>query len=386
MALALFLPGLLMQDGWRFAFFARSRGDLAFFNDLTWAGILLLELAVLSQVGVAGSLQVGRAWGLAGTCATLLGTVQGRTVPDPRLAYGWWREHRDIGPRYLASELAAMATVQLVVYIVGAVAGLVAAGSLRAAQVLIGPINIMTMGVYLVVIPQAAGPPHRSTGLPPAVATDLGLPRLGDTGRARGHPGLPRPHRADAPGRQLAGRGHRHRAHRGGRRRPLRDVRRPHGSGRDGRRPRAPSLDGRRGDRHGGRRCCGRDGRRGAGRGVGHGGRRGGGVRAVVAGAASPSNSITTATEAAPTATDPASVERRALDSALRPTAGRLTSLRGPRSAPPKHDEPAHDEYDERDPEEHGERGDLERQLAAREAVGYSMGRGADREPGGRQP
>ena len=31
------LPGLLLQDSWRFAFFALGRGSQAFLNDLVWA-------------------------------------------------------------------------------------------------------------------------------------------------------------------------------------------------------------------------------------------------------------------------------------------------------------------------------------------------------------
>src|SRR3974390_615880 len=37
LALGLTLPGLLLQDSWRFAFFAHGRGVLAFLNDTAWA-------------------------------------------------------------------------------------------------------------------------------------------------------------------------------------------------------------------------------------------------------------------------------------------------------------------------------------------------------------
>jgi O-antigen/teichoic acid export membrane protein len=155
-ALGITLPGLLTQDGWRFAFFAHGRGDQAFRNDLIWTVILFAGLVVLTTIGQAGMFQIILLWGLAGTVATAAGAVQAHVLPDVRAARAWWQEHRDIGPGFLGSELAQMASGQLTVYVVGALGGLVAAGSLRAAQMLLGPVNIATMGVYLVTIPQAA--------------------------------------------------------------------------------------------------------------------------------------------------------------------------------------------------------------------------------------
>src|ERR671919_424387 len=39
--LGIALPGLLLQDAWRFAFFALGRGSSAFINVLVWVGLLL---------------------------------------------------------------------------------------------------------------------------------------------------------------------------------------------------------------------------------------------------------------------------------------------------------------------------------------------------------
>ena len=155
-ALGVTLPGLLLQDGWRFAFFARARGDMAFRNDLTWVAVLFGGLAILVAITKPGVFLIVLLWGIAGTAASLVGIVQAKVVPDIRRAREWWREHRDIGPRYLASELSTMGATQFTIYVVGIVAGLAAAGSLRAAQVLLGPVNIMSMAVHLVVIPTAS--------------------------------------------------------------------------------------------------------------------------------------------------------------------------------------------------------------------------------------
>ena len=46
------LPFLLVQDVWRFAFFARRRGSAAFLNDLVWAAVLFAAFAVLRYFDV----------------------------------------------------------------------------------------------------------------------------------------------------------------------------------------------------------------------------------------------------------------------------------------------------------------------------------------------
>ena len=44
LALGLTLPGLLLQDSWRYSFFALGRGSQAFLNDTIWAVALLPAL------------------------------------------------------------------------------------------------------------------------------------------------------------------------------------------------------------------------------------------------------------------------------------------------------------------------------------------------------
>ena len=47
LALGLTLPVLLLQDSWRFSFFALGRGVQAFLNDLVWAVALIPALFLL---------------------------------------------------------------------------------------------------------------------------------------------------------------------------------------------------------------------------------------------------------------------------------------------------------------------------------------------------
>src|SRR5215813_6049356 len=53
LALGLTLPGLLLQDSWRYSFFALGRGSRAFLNDTVWAVALLPALLILRRTGHA---------------------------------------------------------------------------------------------------------------------------------------------------------------------------------------------------------------------------------------------------------------------------------------------------------------------------------------------
>ena len=60
------MPGLLLQDVWRFAFFAGRRERRAFVNDLVWAILLFPSIALLVGTGRATVGSLILAWGVAG--------------------------------------------------------------------------------------------------------------------------------------------------------------------------------------------------------------------------------------------------------------------------------------------------------------------------------
>jgi O-antigen/teichoic acid export membrane protein len=71
LALGLTLPVLMLQDSWRFAFFALGRGGHAFLNDTVWAVTLLPALVLLQMTGHSNVFSFVFAWGVtAGVGAT----------------------------------------------------------------------------------------------------------------------------------------------------------------------------------------------------------------------------------------------------------------------------------------------------------------------------
>jgi O-antigen/teichoic acid export membrane protein len=154
LALAITFPGLLVQDAWRSTFFAWRRGRDAFANDLVWALCMVPSMAVLVVTGDRSVLWPTMAWGGASTVAALVGVWQARLLPDPRLARRWWHEHISLGPRFILEALTRTAGGQISTYAIGVVAGLSALGALRAAQLVIGPVQIFFLGIGLVAVPE----------------------------------------------------------------------------------------------------------------------------------------------------------------------------------------------------------------------------------------
>jgi O-antigen/teichoic acid export membrane protein len=156
------LPFLMLQDSWRFAFFAARRGSQAFVNDLIWAVALLPALMLLWAVGTKNVFWFVFAWGAAAGVAAAAGLVQARVVPKLSGSWEWLSRHRDLGFRYLAENTSNSCATQLRTYGLGFIAGLTAVGYVQAASTLLGPVMVVFMGMTIVGIPEAARIVRRS--------------------------------------------------------------------------------------------------------------------------------------------------------------------------------------------------------------------------------
>jgi O-antigen/teichoic acid export membrane protein len=156
LALGLTLPGLLLQDSWRFSFFARGRGGQALLNDTIWTVALLPALVLLKMTGHASVFWFVFAWGAAAAVGAAAGPFQARVMPRPGEALRWIARHRDLGPRYLLEGTANSGSTQLRNYGVGLLLGLAAVGYVQAASTLMGPFMVIFFGMGLVTLPEAA--------------------------------------------------------------------------------------------------------------------------------------------------------------------------------------------------------------------------------------
>ncbi len=152
---AVVLPGILVQDGWRYAFFAAARPRAAFANDLVWAVTQLVGvgLVVLFHEVTVSALVL--AWGAGGTLAAAVGCVQAGTVPLPSEGAGWLRAQGDLSFRYMGEFIATSGSTQLTTFFVGAFAGLSQLAVLRAGLVIFGPLAVVFYGLRSSLVPEA---------------------------------------------------------------------------------------------------------------------------------------------------------------------------------------------------------------------------------------
>lgn len=162
LALGLTLPGLLLQDSWRFSFFALGRGSRAFLNDMIWGVTLLPALVLLRRSGHADVFWFVLAWGLTASVGAAVGPWQARVVPKLTAAWGWMSRHRDLGPRYMAEGLSSSGSSQLRTYGTGLILGLAAVGYVQASITLMGPMTVLFFGITLLGMPEAARVLRRS--------------------------------------------------------------------------------------------------------------------------------------------------------------------------------------------------------------------------------
>ena len=164
LALGLTLPALLLQDSWRFAFFAHGRGGHAFINDTVWLAALLPVLVLLRVTGHANVFWFVFAWGATAAVGAAVGPLQAGVIPRLSRAWEWVSRHRDLGPRYLLEGTTNSASIQLRTYSVGLVTGLAAVGYVQASSTLMGPFMVIFFGMGLVTLPEAARILQRSSG------------------------------------------------------------------------------------------------------------------------------------------------------------------------------------------------------------------------------
>jgi len=152
--LGILLPGLLLQDAWRYAFFAAGTGRKAFLNDLAWGVALVPAMVVAARVGSVAAFVL--AWGASAAVAAVYGCFQSGIRPRLSGVPAWVRDHRDLGYRYLAENTCVSGASQLRAYGLGAIVGVGAVGVVRGAELLLGPFLAVLMGLSLVTVAEAA--------------------------------------------------------------------------------------------------------------------------------------------------------------------------------------------------------------------------------------
>lgn len=161
LAVALVLPGLLVQDNLRFSMLGAKMARSATVNDLIWActqGFFFVVFAINSRSDLFTLILV---WGLSGNLAAIVGAYQMHLVPRVGAARRWFEVYGRLA-RGLAMDFLSMTiATQTILYVTGAIVGIAAMGALRGAQMLVGPVLVLVTGFRVVALSQ--GPRLRDT-------------------------------------------------------------------------------------------------------------------------------------------------------------------------------------------------------------------------------
>jgi O-antigen/teichoic acid export membrane protein len=157
------LPFLLVQDVWRFAFFARGRGSAAFLNDVVWVVTMFAAFGLVRYYHVSSVAWLTLGWASAGALAAIVGVFQLKVLPSgPVAAVKWLRHHREIAPRFFAEFAVSSGVSNLTLFAIGAIAGLGELGRLRAGEIALGPLTVLFAGAGMVATAEGVRLLHES--------------------------------------------------------------------------------------------------------------------------------------------------------------------------------------------------------------------------------
>ncbi len=176
-ALAVCLPGLLLQDAWRYSFFTSSEPTKAVINDGIWVIVQVLLFSLLVITHTQNSVRFVLAWGAAATVAGFGGCLQTRCRPNFRGGIRWFKSHSDIAPMLAVEMLATAGVTQIAFFCLAAAAGVETVGAIRAASLLFGPLNVVWVGAIVVILPEVvrlhSSAPSRLFGFSVALAIGM---------------------------------------------------------------------------------------------------------------------------------------------------------------------------------------------------------------------
>jgi hypothetical protein len=156
LALGCVLPGLLFQDCCRYLYFAERSGARATALDAIWAIALFPAAAVAIHLDINSAAGFIIVWGAAAAIAGSVGAYWLRLRPKAKAAGGWWVAQRDLVPRFAVESLLLNGTGQGASYALAAIAGLGGVAAVRGAGVLLGPVNILFMGIGVVAVSEGS--------------------------------------------------------------------------------------------------------------------------------------------------------------------------------------------------------------------------------------
>lgn len=146
--IAALFPVLFVQEAWRGVLVGRGRARSAAVNDGARAVLQIGAMVVMVATGHTGPTELILVWGLAGGVAAALGIAQIGCWPSPLAGLRFARRHARVSRFLVAEWVMVLGAAQLGLLTVAWLGTATDVGSLRGAQSLLGPINVLGIGVF----------------------------------------------------------------------------------------------------------------------------------------------------------------------------------------------------------------------------------------------
>lgn len=161
-ALALTLPVLLLHDAARMACYARTDAKGAALLDFAWNVVLAILLVTLARMDAASLFSLTLAWGASALAGVLLAWRRlGIGVSAPAVI-GWLRSQAALWGYLLGEYVIGLGAAQIAILVAGALTSPAEVGSLRGAQVILGPLGILGTAAFQFAIPELSKREHLS--------------------------------------------------------------------------------------------------------------------------------------------------------------------------------------------------------------------------------
>ena len=156
MAMAPWLPVLLVQDYWRWIGFMTRRPGCALANDTVFNCVQGAAFAAVFVVHTHSIVALIACWGLGGSAGALYGLRQYRVLPSFSGGLPMLRAHWSVSKWLAGSSLSVSGGTQATVFIMGAILGPAGLGGFKAAQTLVvGPSGVLIMAGGSIGLPEA---------------------------------------------------------------------------------------------------------------------------------------------------------------------------------------------------------------------------------------
>lgn len=163
-AFGFLIPILLVQDAWRFHFFASGRAWAAVVNDgVCLAGTVAL-VVYSARMGDRSVESLLRVWAYGTGLGAAVGMLQIKAWPNLRTAGMWLAESRSLGGALAGEKGIELISSQLALALVGVVVTVSALGLFGAARTLMAPVTTGMLSLTIFALPEGIRLQRLGTG------------------------------------------------------------------------------------------------------------------------------------------------------------------------------------------------------------------------------